>query len=581
MSNLDNFCKDGDTKHLNDISEVEATLLIHYSFKALSENKGDTDRARNVLVHYGEIETVNEDYSHLSKKGKKDTYIDSNLSFDVYTGPKLDNSVLELERVGVTTIPVLLPSELHKVRAEFVKTLQQFPEYSRGSTPDLNSTDEPLVYVLGGFAALGNPASFHNPLVRKLRMAAYKSVSKNLFKPLISDHLYKKDRKEMKIEVLFDRMMYRLESMKPSAESWHRDVMPSAFIEDDDEVYGGWINLDSVDQYFSCIPGSHLGIHMKSLREGFATVDAEMISTVSNYKQKIRVPPGHCVIFPQYILHEVVANAAKYDMFRLFTGWRKTTSSKSLRPEIIKDMKEQAVMKIPGGMIPPMYAANHGSFFLRKEFKPIPNKPEEVNLITWSDKSMKSETLVEKGSPSYKVVLRHMHSLKHYGFPLYPPYEEDEMVIYIPSSVNISGYTVVNGDLLNATEQYIAHQCNCIGNRAYGLSAAIFKKFPASNVYKGRTEPDTPGTIRVIGRVINMFAQYSVKGPIRKETKDNREKWFAMCLNEISSIDNIQSIALPWNIGSGLAGGNWDSYSRMLEAFATSNPSIKVVLYIL
>jgi O-acetyl-ADP-ribose deacetylase (regulator of RNase III) len=418
-------------------------------------------------------------------------------------------------------------------------------------------------------------------------MEASRSLTKNLLNPLISDHLYKKDRKDMKIEVLFDRMMYRLKSMKPSAESWHRDVMPSAFIEDDDEVYGGWVNLDSTDQYFSCIQGSHLGIRMKNLKEGFATVDAEMISTVNKYKQKIRVPPGHCVIFPQYILHEVVANAAKYDMFRLFTGWRKTKSSKYLRPEIVKDMKEQAVMKIPGGMIPPMYAANHGSFFLRKEFKPIPNKPEKVNLITWSDKSMKPETLVEKGNPPYDVVLRHMHSLKHYGFPLYPPYEEDELAIYKPHSVNTSYtvieedaiYTVIEGDLLNATEQYIAHQCNCVGNRAYGLSAAVFKKFPKSNVYKGRTEPDTPGTIKVIGRIINMFAQYSVKGPTRKETKDDREKWFAMCLNEISSIDDIQSIALPWNIGSGLAGGNWDSYSRMLKEFATSNPSIRVVLY--
>jgi hypothetical protein len=564
---MDLFCKDGNIKYLSGLTTIEEIILINYSFKVLVENKGNLDRARSILVYYGQIQEV---------------YTNDGLSFYVYKGSSLSNPAIELERTGITTIPVIEVSDLPDIRKEFISTLEGFPEYTRGESPYLNGVDEPLVYVLGGFAALGNPASFHNELVRKLRMKAYKEVTNNLFKPLIEGQLYKKDRDNMKIEVLFDRMMYRMKSMKPSAESWHRDVMPSSYIEEDDEVYGGWINLDSVDQYVSCIPGSHLGIRMKNLKEGFAKVHADDVHNVNAYKQRIRVPPGHCVIFPQYILHEVVANAAKYDMFRLFTGWRKTLSDKYLRPGIVKDMEEQAVMRIPGGMIPPMYAANHGSFFLRKEFKPIPNKQEKVNLISWSGNTMKPETIVEKGDPSYKIVSRFMKSLEHYGFPKYPPYTEEEKAIYKPrriDNVKEQFITYIRGDLLNSKEQYIAHQCNCIGTKGYGLSSKIFKKFPGSNVYSNRTSPDIPGTIKVKGRIINMFAQYSVGKPTKKETTTMRQKWFSDCLDKIALISGITSIAFPWMIGSGLAGGDWTVYSKMLDEFAIRNSTIRVVVY--
>ena len=69
------------------------------------------------------------------------------------------------------------------------------------------------------------------------------------------------------------------------------------------------------------------------------------------------------VIFPQYIMYEVVATPAKTDMRRLFLGWRMTTSDESLLDNE-KIMKNQEVVALPGGMIPPMYSSNHGSNFL-------------------------------------------------------------------------------------------------------------------------------------------------------------------------------------------------------------------------
>ena len=48
-----------------------------------------------------------------------------------------------------------------QARADFRETLQSIPEFTKDHT--LNDA-----FVLGGFAALGNPSSFHNPFVRRM-----------------------------------------------------------------------------------------------------------------------------------------------------------------------------------------------------------------------------------------------------------------------------------------------------------------------------------------------------------------------------------------------------------------------------
>ena len=175
------------------------------------------------------------------------------------------------------------------------------------------------MYVLGGFAALGNPASFHNPFVRNLRQIALKAVL-----PLFN----KLDRKgDVNLEVLPDRMMYRSSGQVPVKETWHRDVMSTntamniqTGLQDGDEIYGGWINLDKKPQYLSCVPGSHLGVSLHNLKQGFVTIKKDYIDEINKYKYAFPIPPGHMVVFPQYLIHEVVAKKLDYTSMRLFTG---------------------------------------------------------------------------------------------------------------------------------------------------------------------------------------------------------------------------------------------------------------------
>jgi O-acetyl-ADP-ribose deacetylase (regulator of RNase III) len=151
---------------------------------------------------------------------------------------------------------------------------------------------------------------------------------------------------------------------------------------------------------------------------------------------------------------------------------------------------------------------------------------------------------------------------------------------------------IVSGDLLDAKEKYIAHQCNCLTQKSAGTAKAIFDKFPYSNTYADRIDPDKMGHIKILGNgidqryVINMFAQYypgKPKYPL--STKDGlavREKYFHQCLLRIAKISNLESIAFPWKIGCNLGGGDWNHNLVTLTNFTNyveATQGAKVVIY--
>lgn len=146
---------------------------------------------------------------------------------------------------------------------------------------------------------------------------------------------------------------------------------------------------------------------------------------------------------------------------------------------------------------------------------------------------------------------------------------------------------IVSGNLLDATEEYIMHQCNCISNGASGIARAIFDRFPYADVYASRKVADVPGTIEVCGNgkdqrfVINAFAQFYPGGPSPEahDTKLARKEYFWNCLLRATQYCSGSSIALPMGIGCGLAQGSWDVYSALIEEFANQLPDTKVVLY--
>jgi hypothetical protein len=136
---------------------------------------------------------------------------------------------------------------------------------------------------------------------------------------------------------------------------------------------------------------------------------------------------------------------------------------------------------------------------------------------------------------------------------------------------------LVIGDLFESREQYLAHQCNCITRRAAHLAREVFRRYPEANIYRDRAAADVPGTIDVRGRVINMLAQYR-PGNVARE-RAVRETWFQSCLLQIGDISGLASIAFPYQIGCGAAGGDWEHYRRMIDEFARDRPDVVVRIY--
>jgi O-acetyl-ADP-ribose deacetylase (regulator of RNase III) len=148
------------------------------------------------------------------------------------------------------------------------------------------------------------------------------------------------------------------------------------------------------------------------------------------------------------------------------------------------------------------------------------------------------------------------------------------------------------GDLLLAPNKYIVHQTNCVSEgKAAGLAYYLFNKFPHADCYKNRSEPSIPGTLDIRGDglntrfVVNLMGQYlpgSSWGDTQGDAPEDRKFYFHRCLSRLAKIDNLVSVAFPYKIGCGIAGGDWDWYYNNICKFAEhvkNKQQAEVVIY--
>jgi len=146
---------------------------------------------------------------------------------------------------------------------------------------------------------------------------------------------------------------------------------------------------------------------------------------------------------------------------------------------------------------------------------------------------------------------------------------------------------IIEGNILDAEEDIICHQVNCRGKMASRLAKQIRDKYP--NVYKeyinlinwakeeykrGYSKKESLlGSIQFVncsdGKVIaNLFGQ----------EKYGRDKQYTDYIALRKSLESLyesvtwsnntlknKSIAIPYNLGCGLAGGNWDIVYEMIK----------------
>ncbi len=139
---------------------------------------------------------------------------------------------------------------------------------------------------------------------------------------------------------------------------------------------------------------------------------------------------------------------------------------------------------------------------------------------------------------------------------------------------------IINGDLLETPFQIIAHQVNCHGVMGGGVALQIKNKYPdVYNEYRDlcckKCSADLLGkalTVKCRGKIFfNIFGQDGY-GSEKIQTDYNALR--SGLIDAISKFRDINgvplyisvAIAIPYKIGCGLAGGDWNTVKSILES---------------
>ncbi|MED4861503.1 Appr-1-p processing protein [Bacillus atrophaeus] len=152
---------------------------------------------------------------------------------------------------------------------------------------------------------------------------------------------------------------------------------------------------------------------------------------------------------------------------------------------------------------------------------------------------------------------------------------------------------VIKGNILDATEDIIVQQVNCKGVMGAGLAKAILKRYPNVkseyqsfrnfNLNKGLTDKDLLGLVNYVrvtdGKVIaNVFGQIEIKKNRFDKTVYTKTEALTRGLKEVKELSKQlnKSVAIPYGIGSGLAGGDWNMVSELIDSIFSD---YKVTIY--
>lgn len=158
----------------------------------------------------------------------------------------------------------------------------------------------------------------------------------------------------------------------------------------------------------------------------------------------------------------------------------------------------------------------------------------------------------------------------------------------------------IDGNLLDDSLNLsvIGHQTNCLGVMGAGIARQIKEKYP--NVYLeyhnyckkdphkclGTTQLVECGDYRYIA---NIFGEYSFTESIApyKSDKPRHTDYAALrsalleLKEKMEKSDNMKTLGLPYKLGCGLAGGDWDGvvYPMIKDIFEKSDILVEIVKY--
>lgn len=309
----------------------------------------------------------------------------------------------QLKEQGVQVLDFLTPEEL----IQFNKELNEWnpPEFKEGQVHD-----GPL--ALGAFQGLNFASSWHNPIVRRMRLLLHERMRPQILAAGFLEH--------HNLQYLHqnpDRMMIREPKTAVSKEMWHRDSLCQL-------AFGGWINLDapgSAPQRFICVPGTHLGVEITPC--GFAPInDAELTRQYFKTEQVFLIQPGQAVLFYSHIIHRIASSSGVPNKtMRLFQSWSFSDSPIPIVQDLEKRLEQQAHIPLPSGQHAPMYPMAYINYF----------EVNEKRLVNYAGRlipKMRTTYTHKKTGRSVSIPVRLPPSLAALE-KLYPGYSEEEKKI--------------------------------------------------------------------------------------------------------------------------------------------------------
>ncbi len=129
------------------------------------------------------------------------------------------------------------------------------------------------------------------------------------------------------------------------------------------------------------------------------------------------------------------------------------------------------------------------------------------------------------------------------------------------------------GDLLKSDCTVIMHQANCFKTMGAGIAKQISIKYPLANkadkLYEASPEERfgkfTYAKIRENLVIINLYGQYGLGKGLQTnyEKLDSAIDSFLKFAKEKQTF-NLNKIGVPYNMGCGLAGGDWEKVKEIL-----------------
>jgi hypothetical protein len=320
----------------------------------------------------------------------------------------------------------------------FHESISNQPELYDTTTSEIRTQ-----LVGGGFGALANASSFHTVETRIIELKAYNEVVQAIHQSGSFPYTY--------MEQLKDRMCLRRSGVACSEETWHRDMTPvgiGGMCIAGDLVLGGWVNCNQDEmQHFVCIPKTHtLDSSCSANTTGFQPVlnkkrlhseetDSDIkirlkaeLEDLRSKQFTVSIPPGHALLFNQSLIHKVRGIKLKFDLKRVYVGFRFTESSIPAVPDIEDKFRRGAIMTVKSGQIPKMYPnlylMCHPTLLIELS-RTFPEYMKEL-------KTLKGKAMTKKGIPDGEYFI-----LKQHAPDMVPivPYRADEITRFKPHNI--------------------------------------------------------------------------------------------------------------------------------------------------